>query len=94
VSNHKKIWIAIGVASLVVLMAGVSIYRQAFAKGPEVKVVNQAKEEIADEIMIPGTVVLEKEQKVYASQEKGKLAEILVREGETSGGLKRFSLHF
>lgn len=80
---NKKIWIAIGVAGLVLLMAGVSIYRQAFAKGPEVKVVNPAKEEIADEIMIPGTVVLEEEQKVYASPEKGKLAEILVKEGET-----------
>ncbi|WLR54457.1 efflux RND transporter periplasmic adaptor subunit [Mesobacillus subterraneus] len=80
---NKKIWIAIGVAGLVLLMAGVSIYRQAFAKGPEVKVQNPSKEEIADEIMIPGTVVLEEEQKVYASPEKGKLAEILVKEGET-----------
>ncbi len=80
---NKKIWIAIGVASLVVLMAGVSIYRQAFAKGPEVKVENPAQEEIADEIMIPGTVILEEEQKVYASPEKGKLEKILVKAGES-----------
>jgi HlyD family secretion protein len=79
---NKKIWIAIGVAGLVLLMAGVSIYRQAFAKGPEVKVENPAKEEIADQIMIPGTVVLEEDQKIYASPEKGKLAEILVKKGD------------
>lgn len=78
----KKVWIAIGVASIFLLMAGVSIYRQAFSKGLEVKVENPTKEEIADEIMIPGTVTLEKEQKVFASPEKGKLAEILVKKGD------------
>ncbi|MGV2940477.1 efflux RND transporter periplasmic adaptor subunit [Mesobacillus sp. LC4] len=80
---NKKIWIAIGVAGLVLLMAGVNIYRQAFAKGPEVKVVNPATEEIADEIMIPGSVILEKEQKIYSAPEKGQLAEILVKEGDS-----------
>lgn len=79
----KKIWIAIGVASIFLLMAGVSIYRQAFAKGPEVKVENPTMEEIADEIMIPGTVIMEEEQKIFASPEKGKLEEILIETGDT-----------
>lgn len=68
---------------MVLLMAGVSIYRQAFAKGPEVKTAHPVQEEITEQIMIPGTVKLVNEQKIYASPEKGEIKEFLVEEGDS-----------
>ncbi|USK50412.1 efflux RND transporter periplasmic adaptor subunit [Bacillus sp. CMF12] len=79
----KKVWIAIGVAAVFLLMAGVSVYRQAFAKGPEVKTAHPVQEEITEQIMIPGTVELMNEQKIYASPEKGEIKEFLVEEGDS-----------
>ncbi|KAF0822263.1 efflux RND transporter periplasmic adaptor subunit [Cytobacillus firmus] len=79
----KKVWIAIGVTAVVLLMAGVSIYRQAFAKGPEVKTAHPVQEEITEQIMIPGTVKLVNEQKIYASPENGEIKEFLVDEGDS-----------
>ncbi|MGG3561853.1 efflux RND transporter periplasmic adaptor subunit [Neobacillus rhizosphaerae] len=78
----KKIWITIGVVSLIVLMIAVSVYRQVFAKGPSVKVTQISQEEVSSLLMIPGTVKLEEEQVVYSSPEKGELKELLVKEGE------------
>ncbi|KON85504.1 permease [Sporosarcina globispora] len=79
----KKVWIAIGIAAVFLLMAGVSVYRQAFAKGPELKTAYPVQEEITEQIMIPGTVKLVNEQKVYASPEKGEIKELLVEEGDS-----------
>lgn len=79
----KKIWITIGVVSLILLMIGVSVYRQVFAKGPSVKVAQISQEEVSSLLMIPGTVKLEEEQVVYSSPEKGELKELLVKEGQT-----------
>ncbi|WP_066317537.1 efflux RND transporter periplasmic adaptor subunit [Bacillus sp. FJAT-29814] len=79
----KKTWIIIGVASLLVLMISISVYRQAFAKGPAVKTAQLVEEEISSLLMVPGTVKLEAEQLVYASPEKGELQELLVEEGQT-----------
>lgn len=79
----KKIWITIGVVSLILLMIGVSVYRQVFAKGPSVKVAQISQEEVSSLLMIPGTVKLEEEQVVYSSPEKGELKEFLVKEGQT-----------
>jgi HlyD family secretion protein len=79
----KKTWIVIGVVSLLVIMISVSVYRQAFAKGPAVKTVELSKEEISSLLMVPGTVKLEAEQLVYASPEKGEFKEILVEEGQS-----------
>jgi HlyD family secretion protein len=79
----KKTWIVIGVVSLLVIMISVSVYRQAFAKGPAVKTIELSKEEISSLLMVPGTVKLEAEQLVYASPEKGEFKEILVEEGQS-----------
>jgi HlyD family secretion protein len=78
----KKIWIIIGVVSLVSIMISVSVYREVFAKGPSVETTEMKEEEISLELMIPGTVRLEEEQIVYSSPEKGELKELLVEEGQ------------
>ena len=79
----KKIWITIGVVSLIVLMIAVSVYRQVFAKGPSVKTAQMTQEEISSLLMIPGTVKLQEEQVVYTSPEKGELKDLFVKEGQT-----------
>lgn len=78
----KKIWIAIGVISLVILMISVSVYRQVFAKGPSVKTAQIANEEISSLLLVPGNIKLQEEQFVYASPEKGEVKELLVKEGD------------
>jgi HlyD family secretion protein len=79
----KKMWIALGVISLVILMISVSVYRQVFAKGPSVKTTVISQEEISSLLMIPGTVKLPEEQIVYATPDKGEIKELLVKEGQT-----------
>ncbi|MDQ0273535.1 efflux RND transporter periplasmic adaptor subunit [Cytobacillus purgationiresistens] len=79
---NKKVWVAVGVGLLILVMAGVSVYRQAFAKGPSVTVVQPEKEEITDYLMIPGTLSLKNEQKIFTSMEQGEIEEVLVEEGE------------
>lgn len=78
----KKIWIAIGVAGLILLMTGISVYRQIFAEGPVVHTEKVKQEEISSTIMVPGTLSLQEVQKVYLSQEMGEIKEILVQEGQ------------
>jgi len=78
----KKIWIIIGVVSLVSIMISVSVYREVFAKGPSIETTEIKEEEISSELMIPGTVRLEEEQILYSSPEKGELKELLVEEGQ------------
>ncbi|WP_071395221.1 efflux RND transporter periplasmic adaptor subunit [Bacillus tuaregi] len=78
----KKIWIAIGVSTLILVMAGVSVYRQYFAKGPEIKTEQVKMEEISSLLLIPGTLQLQDEQIEYLSLDKGELQEILVQEGQ------------
>lgn len=78
----KKVWIAIGVVILILLMVGVSVYRQAFAKGPVVKTEQVKMEEVSSTLMIPGILSLLDEQRVYVSPENGVVKEILVSEGQ------------
>jgi HlyD family secretion protein len=78
----KKIWIAAGIIALVLIMTGITVYRQAFAKGPQVATELVKMEEISSTLMIPGTLKMQDEQKVYISPEDGKVKEILVQEGK------------
>jgi HlyD family secretion protein len=78
----KKVWIAIGVSILIIGMVGISVYRQAFAKGPDVETAEVKTEELSSTLMIPGTLNLESKQEVYYSPEKGEVKEILVSVGQ------------
>nr|WP_295970591.1 efflux RND transporter periplasmic adaptor subunit [uncultured Bacillus sp.] len=78
----KKIWIAIGVVILICTMAGVSVYRQVFANGSVVQTEKVKQKEISATLMLPGTLSLQDEQKVYISPDMGEIKEILVAEGQ------------
>lgn len=78
----KKVWITSGVILLFLIMVSVSVYRQTFAKGPSVEVVQPATEEISSVVMVPGTVQLKNQQMVYPSVDQSKLKEVLVKEGQ------------
>ncbi|NRD78618.1 efflux RND transporter periplasmic adaptor subunit [Bacillus sp. BRMEA1] len=80
---NKKTWIALGVVCLVASMIFVGVYRQAIAKGPAVKTVKMAEEEISSLLLVPGTVKLQEEQFVYPTPDKGEVKELLVKEGQT-----------
>lgn len=78
----KKIWIGLGVAVLIIGMVGISVYRQVFAEGPVVQTEKVKQEEISSTIMVPGTLNLQDEQKVFLTSEMGEIKEILVQEGQ------------
>lgn len=78
----KKIWIAIGVAAVIVLLVGINVWRQVAAEGLTVETTQLEQREIASRVMTPGTLKLKNEQTVYASPEKGEVDEILVEEGD------------
>ncbi|MDF1510222.1 efflux RND transporter periplasmic adaptor subunit [Robertmurraya sp. DFI.2.37] len=78
----KKIWIGIGVATLIILMVGVSVYRTAFAKPLAVEVMEVKREKISSSLMVPGTLELQEEQSIFPSPELGKVEEILVEVGQ------------
>lgn len=80
--KKKKLWIAIGVVALILIMVGVSVFRNALEKAPEVKVAEAKIEEVSSTLMIPGTLKLQNEQVVYPSPELGEIKEILVKEGD------------
>lgn len=78
----KKIIIGTLVVLLLLSMIGVSVYREVYAQGPTVKVLEVKQDEISSYLMVPGSVALEEEQAVYLSPERGTLKDILVEEGQ------------
>ncbi|MGM9923187.1 MAG: efflux RND transporter periplasmic adaptor subunit [Bacillus sp. (in: firmicutes)] len=78
----KKIWIAAGIISSIMLMVGITIYRQAEEKSLQVKVSQARIEKISENLMIPGTVKLDQQQQVYYSPDKGKIVSYHVKEGQ------------
>lgn len=78
----KKIWITLGVVALVGALIGVNVWRSVSAEGLTVETTQLKEQEIAANIMTPGTLKLKNEQAVYVSPEKGEVAEILVEEGD------------
>ncbi|WP_071460416.1 efflux RND transporter periplasmic adaptor subunit [Bacillus massilinigeriensis] len=80
--RKKKVWIASGIILVLAVMIGVSVFRQVSAKAPSVETVSLKNEKLSSELMIPGTVKLQSEQIVYSSPEKGKVKEVMVKEGQ------------
>lgn len=79
----KKIWLSIGVVSIIVLLVGVNVYRAMSKEEVTVSTVKLSQQEIASNVMVPGTLRFQNEQYIYQDPEKGEIAEILVKEGET-----------
>jgi HlyD family secretion protein len=78
----KKIWLSIGVVSIIVLLVGVNVYRAMSKEEVTVSTVKLSQQEIASNVMVPGTLRFQNEQYIYQDPEKGGIAEILVKEGE------------
>ena len=78
----KKVWIISGVILIFIILVSVSVYRQMFAKGPTVEVVQPTTEEISSVVMIPGTVQLNNQQSVYPTADQSELKEVVVKEGQ------------
>ncbi|KEZ49863.1 efflux RND transporter periplasmic adaptor subunit [Metabacillus indicus] len=78
----KKVWISIGVAAIIVLLAGVNVYRAMNTEEVKVSTVNLSDREIVSNVMVPGTLKFQSEQYIYQEPEKGRIAEVLVKEGD------------
>lgn len=79
----KKKWIIIvGVIAVVVLFIGINMWQQVSKKNPSVETATIQTETMAETVMTPGTLTLEKEQYIYFQPEKGDVEEILVAEGD------------
>lgn len=79
---RKKVLIGVGVAVIIALFVGISIFRAASKENPTVETVKLEQKEITGNVMIPGTLQLMNEQKIYYDAERGKIKKILVKEGD------------
>lgn len=78
----KKVWISIAVGTLIVLLIGINVVKSLNKENPTVKTAKVEEREITGNVMIPGTLSLSQEDFIYIDSEKGKIAEILVKEGD------------
>ncbi len=78
----KKIWISISVVALIGLLVGVNIYRASNQEVLSVETVTVEEKELTGNVMVPGTLSLNQENFVYYIPENGKVAEVLVKEGD------------
>ncbi|MGG3798747.1 efflux RND transporter periplasmic adaptor subunit [Metabacillus fastidiosus] len=78
----KKIWIIIGVATLILLFIGANVFRAMNKEELTVKTTQLKNQEIIGNVMIPGSLKFADEEYFYNEPEKGKVGEILVKEGD------------
>ncbi len=78
----KKIGISIAIATVIVIMVTVAVVNQSKHTAAGTAVVTAEKEKVADNVMVPGTVVLTKRQAIYHSPESGKIKDIYVEPGQ------------
>jgi HlyD family secretion protein len=79
----KKIWARIGVfLGIVLIVSAKNIYHATTEGKIKVKTTSIEKREILDMVMVPGTLKLLNEQKIFVDPEKGEVNEILVKEGD------------
>lgn len=82
----KKIWIGIAIAFIVVLLISINVWKSLSSEsvsGEKVETTQLQEETMAETVMVPGTLKLNKEQNIYYEPEKGDVAEIFVEEGDT-----------
>ncbi|KUP07573.1 hypothetical protein Q75_04900 [Bacillus coahuilensis p1.1.43] len=81
--SKKKLWIGIGVVTLIAALIGFNVYKTQAKNGPmDVAVVSLENKEISSNVMIPGTLKIQEEKKYYLDPTKGKIDEIKVAEGQ------------
>jgi HlyD family secretion protein len=79
---RKKVWIGASIVCIIALLVGASIYRVASKEKNVVSTTKLEEKEITANVMIPGTLQLMEEQKLYFDPQKGKVKKILVKEGD------------
>lgn len=79
---NKKIYIAVGVIAVVVLLIGLNVWKSSSTSSETVEVTKLKKETITETVLTSGQLKLANEQTVYFSADKGTIKEILVKEGE------------
>lgn len=78
----KKIWIAVGVVVLMIVLIAANVWTKTAGNHATVEVTSLEEEEIIETVMTPGQLTLAEEQTVYYSADKGEIAEIYVNEGD------------
>ncbi|WP_243292300.1 efflux RND transporter periplasmic adaptor subunit [Bacillus sp. FJAT-47783] len=79
----KKVWIGIGIAATLLLIIGISIFRTQADENITVQTTKLKEKEITGNVMIPGTLQLANEQKVYFDSQQGEVKKIHVKEGDS-----------
>lgn len=79
----KKVWIGIGIVTALILIIGISIFRTQADENITVQTTKLKEKEITGNVMIPGTLQLANEQKVYFDGQTGEVKNIHVKEGDT-----------
>ncbi|KKI93826.1 hypothetical protein WQ54_01885 [Bacillus sp. SA1-12] len=78
----KKIWISIGVGTIILIFIGVNVFATLREENPVIEAINLEKREITEKVMVPGTLSLSQEDFVYLDSEKGEVEEILIKSGD------------
>ncbi|MFC0524433.1 efflux RND transporter periplasmic adaptor subunit [Pontibacillus salicampi] len=78
----KKGWIIAGVVALIIVVAGVGVYRQVSAESPSVSTVTMKEEKLSSTIMVPGTLEIKEKQIIYPTADQREIKDIPVKEGQ------------
>lgn len=79
----SKKWIVVIVASIIILLIGLNIWKSQMVKPVVVETAKLKHETMQETIKVPGTLVLAEEQIVLYELDKGEIAEIFVKENES-----------
>lgn len=79
----KKIWIGIGITVLLAVLITVGVMRAQSTEEIMVETATIQEQELTGTVMIPGTLQLANEQKVFVDAQNGEIKEIFVKEGDT-----------
>lgn len=79
----KKLWIGIGIVLLLAVFITAGVWRVQSNSEIIVQTTTLKEKEITGNVMIPGTLQLANEQKIYFDSSQGELKEIFVKEGDT-----------
>lgn len=80
--KKKKIWIAAGIITVIAGLFVINFFVHAKDKTYTVEITSLQQETMSETVITQGTLNLSEEQVIYFEPEKGKIAEILVAEGD------------
>lgn len=78
--NKKKVWIGVGILSVIVIMVVVSIFN--YSRNETVKITKLDRQLIEQKLTLSGKIASTKNQMVYLRPEQGELKKIYVKPGQ------------